>query len=61
MLQMIAVSMRCVGRRAMFYLAVAVSDYYVPWKLEGYGNMLVLNSMKVLMPYMTLILVKMIM
>jgi hypothetical protein len=59
---MIAIlSMRCIGLPAMFYLAAAVSDYDVPWKLEGYGNMLVLNSMKVLMPYMTLILVKMIM
>ncbi|XP_027364758.1 phosphopantothenate--cysteine ligase 2-like [Abrus precatorius] len=32
MLQMIAMSMRCIGRHAMFYLAAAVSDYYVPWK-----------------------------
>ncbi|WJX32622.1 Phosphopantothenate--cysteine ligase 2 [Trifolium repens] len=32
MLHMIAMSMRCIGRRAMFYLAAAVSDYYVPWK-----------------------------
>ncbi|XP_050870794.1 phosphopantothenate--cysteine ligase 2 isoform X1 [Lathyrus oleraceus] len=32
MLQIIAVSMRCIGPRAMFYLAAAVSDYYVPWK-----------------------------
>lgn len=32
MLQMIAMSMRCIGPRAMFYLAAAVSDYYVPWK-----------------------------
>ncbi|KAG5036303.1 hypothetical protein AAZX31_04G234700 [Glycine max] len=32
MLQTIAMSMRCIGPRAMFYLAAAVSDYYVPWK-----------------------------
>ncbi|ESW08195.1 hypothetical protein PHAVU_009G026700 [Phaseolus vulgaris] len=32
MLQIIAVSMRCIGPRAMFYLAAAASDYYVPWK-----------------------------
>ncbi|XP_057442472.1 phosphopantothenate--cysteine ligase 2-like [Lotus japonicus] len=32
MLQLIAMSMRCVGPLAMFYLAAAVSDYYVPWK-----------------------------
>ncbi|XP_012567358.1 phosphopantothenate--cysteine ligase 1-like [Cicer arietinum] len=32
MLQMIAMSMRCIGPWAMFYLAPAVSDYYVPWK-----------------------------
>ncbi|CAJ1974157.1 unnamed protein product [Sphenostylis stenocarpa] len=32
MLQIIAMSMRCIGPRAMFYLAAAVSDYYVPWK-----------------------------
>ncbi|RHN68572.1 putative phosphopantothenate--cysteine ligase [Medicago truncatula] len=31
-LQMIAISMRCIGLRGMFYLAAAVSDYYVPWK-----------------------------
>ncbi|XP_028803918.1 phosphopantothenate--cysteine ligase 2-like isoform X2 [Neltuma alba] len=32
MLQMTAVSMRCLGPRAMFYLSAAVSDFYVPWK-----------------------------
>ncbi|KAJ1406794.1 DNA/pantothenate metabolism flavoprotein, C-terminal, partial [Sesbania bispinosa] len=32
MLQIIATSMRCIGPRGMFYLAAAVSDYYVPWK-----------------------------
>ncbi|KAG5031329.1 hypothetical protein AAZX31_06G102700 [Glycine max] len=32
MLQIIAMSMRCIGPHAMFYLAAAVSDYYVPWK-----------------------------
>ncbi|KAI4337745.1 hypothetical protein L6164_016122 [Bauhinia variegata] len=31
-LQMIAISMSSLGPRAMFYLAAAVSDYYVPWK-----------------------------
>ncbi|RDX76331.1 Phosphopantothenate--cysteine ligase 2, partial [Mucuna pruriens] len=32
MLQSIAMSMRCIGPHAMFYLAAAASDYYVPWK-----------------------------
>ncbi|KAK4275742.1 hypothetical protein QN277_018773 [Acacia crassicarpa] len=32
MLQMTAMSMRCLGRHAMFYLSAAVSDFYVPWK-----------------------------
>ncbi|AES91310.1 putative phosphopantothenate--cysteine ligase [Medicago truncatula] len=32
MLQIIGTSTRCIGPRAMFYLAAAVSDYYVPWK-----------------------------
>ncbi|QCE15837.1 phosphopantothenate-cysteine ligase [Vigna unguiculata] len=32
MLQIVAVSLRCIGPRAMFYLAAAASDYYVPWK-----------------------------
>ncbi|GLT41386.1 hypothetical protein SLA2020_154530 [Shorea laevis] len=32
MLQMIAISMRSLGSHAMFYLAAAVSDFYVPWK-----------------------------
>lgn len=32
MLQMIAISMRDLGPHAMFYLAAAVSDFYVPWK-----------------------------
>ncbi|CAL0305541.1 unnamed protein product [Lupinus luteus] len=32
MLQLVATSMRCLGPRAMFYLAAAVSDFYVPWK-----------------------------
>ncbi|KAK7282774.1 hypothetical protein RIF29_11814 [Crotalaria pallida] len=32
MLQLIATSMRCLGPCLMFYLAAAVSDYYVPWK-----------------------------
>ncbi|KAE8704415.1 Phosphopantothenate--cysteine ligase 1 [Hibiscus syriacus] len=32
MLRMIASSMRSLERRAMFYLAAAVSDFYVPWK-----------------------------
>lgn len=31
-LQMIALSMSTLGQRAMFYLAAAVSDFYVPWK-----------------------------
>ncbi|KAJ0025387.1 hypothetical protein Pint_08268 [Pistacia integerrima] len=32
MLQMVAVSLRSLGPLAMFYLAAAVSDFYVPWK-----------------------------
>ncbi|XP_059451710.1 phosphopantothenate--cysteine ligase 2-like isoform X1 [Corylus avellana] len=32
MLQMIGVSMSRLGANAMFYLAAAVSDFYVPWK-----------------------------
>ncbi|GAB2282662.1 Phosphopantothenate--cysteine ligase 2 [Dionaea muscipula] len=31
LLQLIAISMRSLGPRAMFYLAAAVSDFYVPW------------------------------
>ncbi|XP_050215106.1 phosphopantothenate--cysteine ligase 2-like [Mercurialis annua] len=31
-LQMIAISMNNRGRHCMFYLAAAVSDFYVPWK-----------------------------
>lgn len=32
MLQMTALSMRSVRSHGMFYLAAAVSDFYVPWK-----------------------------
>ncbi|XP_022773184.1 phosphopantothenate--cysteine ligase 2-like isoform X1 [Durio zibethinus] len=32
MLRIIALSMRSLGPCAMFYLAAAVSDFYVPWK-----------------------------
>ncbi|KAK6938202.1 DNA/pantothenate metabolism flavoprotein, C-terminal [Dillenia turbinata] len=32
MLQMIGLSMKSLGPRAMFYLAAAVSDFYIPWK-----------------------------
>lgn len=32
MLQMVATSLRSLGAHAMFYLAAAVSDFYVPWK-----------------------------
>ncbi|OMO94119.1 hypothetical protein COLO4_16517 [Corchorus olitorius] len=32
MLRIIAISMRSLGPQAMFYLAAAVSDFYVPWK-----------------------------
>ncbi|TYH88137.1 hypothetical protein ES332_D01G167200v1 [Gossypium tomentosum] len=32
MLKIISSSMRTLGPRAMFYLAAAVSDFYVPWK-----------------------------
>lgn len=31
-LHLIAISMRILGPRAMFYLAAAVSDFYVPWE-----------------------------
>lgn len=31
-LQLIAVSLRSLGLSAMFYLAAAVSDFYVPWE-----------------------------
>ncbi|KAA8538015.1 hypothetical protein F0562_027405 [Nyssa sinensis] len=31
-LQLIALSMRSLGAHAMFYLAAAVSDFYVPWE-----------------------------
>ncbi|CAA2994438.1 Hypothetical predicted protein [Olea europaea subsp. europaea] len=31
-LQLIALSMRSLGSSAMFYLAAAVSDFYVPWE-----------------------------
>lgn len=31
-LRMIAVSLRSLGPSAMFYLAAAVSDFYVPWE-----------------------------
>lgn len=32
LLQMVATSMNCLGHRGMFYLAAAVSDFYVPWE-----------------------------
>ncbi|KAL2892895.1 Phosphopantothenate--cysteine ligase 2 [Bienertia sinuspersici] len=32
LLQMIGVALRDLGSRAMFYLAAAVSDFYVPWE-----------------------------
>ncbi|KAJ8899130.1 hypothetical protein K2173_010613 [Erythroxylum novogranatense] len=32
MLRIIAMSMKVLGSHAMFYLAAAVSDFYVPWK-----------------------------
>lgn len=31
LLKMVATSMSCVGLHGMFYLAAAVSDFYVPW------------------------------
>lgn len=31
MLQITAISMRSLGTHAVFYLAAAVSDFYVPW------------------------------
>ncbi|KAK3028852.1 hypothetical protein RJ639_037696 [Escallonia herrerae] len=31
-LRLIATSMSSLGRNAMFYLAAAVSDFYVPWE-----------------------------
>uniref|UniRef100_A0A0A9EIE9 DNA/pantothenate metabolism flavoprotein C-terminal domain-containing protein n=1 Tax=Arundo donax TaxID=35708 RepID=A0A0A9EIE9_ARUDO len=44
LLQMVATSMNCLGHRGMFYLAAAVSDFYVPWesiakhKIESAGG-----------------------
>jgi phosphopantothenate-cysteine ligase len=32
MLQMVAASLRSLGAHAVFYLAAAVSDFYVPWQ-----------------------------
>ncbi|KAL6179546.1 hypothetical protein ACLB2K_051060 [Fragaria x ananassa] len=32
MLQMVAFTMQSIGPHAMFYLAAAVSDFYVPWQ-----------------------------
>lgn len=32
LLRLIATSMRVGGKRALFYLAAAVSDFYVPWE-----------------------------
>uniref|UniRef100_J3MQU0 DNA/pantothenate metabolism flavoprotein C-terminal domain-containing protein n=1 Tax=Oryza brachyantha TaxID=4533 RepID=J3MQU0_ORYBR len=32
LLQMVAEAMNCLGRQGMFYLAAAVSDFYVPWE-----------------------------
>ncbi|KAF0897697.1 hypothetical protein E2562_000413 [Oryza meyeriana var. granulata] len=32
LLQMVATAMNCLGRQGMFYLAAAVSDFYVPWE-----------------------------
>ncbi|XP_066325909.1 phosphopantothenate--cysteine ligase 2-like [Miscanthus floridulus] len=32
LLQIVATSMNCLGHRGMFYLAAAVSDFYVPWE-----------------------------
>jgi hypothetical protein len=29
---MVATSMNCLGHRGMFFLAAAVSDFYVPWE-----------------------------
>ena len=31
MLRIIATSLKCIGSHAMFYLAAAVSDFYIPW------------------------------
>ncbi|KAK4417409.1 Phosphopantothenate--cysteine ligase 2 [Sesamum alatum] len=33
MLQFLALSMRSLGPNALFYLAAAVSDFYVPWRV----------------------------
>ncbi|KAL6840818.1 hypothetical protein ACP4OV_029344 [Aristida adscensionis] len=44
LLQMVATSMNCLGHRGMFFLAAAVSDFYVPWesmakhKIESAGG-----------------------
>jgi len=31
-LQIVALTLRGCGRQASFYLAAAVSDFYIPWK-----------------------------
>lgn len=46
---MIAVSMKTLGERGMFYLAAAVSDFYVPWSsmvnfFENYKNAFIFPS-----------------
>ncbi|XP_051209084.1 phosphopantothenate--cysteine ligase 2 [Lolium perenne] len=44
LLQLVSTSMNCLGHHGMFYLAAAVSDFYVPWesmakhKIESAGG-----------------------
>uniref|UniRef100_A0ACD5ZVB1 Uncharacterized protein n=1 Tax=Avena sativa TaxID=4498 RepID=A0ACD5ZVB1_AVESA len=44
LLQMVSTAMNCLGHHGMFYLAAAVSDFYVPWesmakhKIESAGG-----------------------
>ncbi|XP_048131335.1 phosphopantothenate--cysteine ligase 2-like isoform X3 [Rhodamnia argentea] len=53
MLQMVATSLRGLGPHAMFYLAAAVSDFYVPWKsmLETDKNILLKKADMALSKY----------
>ncbi|KAI8015401.1 Phosphopantothenate--cysteine ligase 2 [Camellia lanceoleosa] len=52
-LQLIAMSMRNLQTRAMFYLAAAASDFYVPWKsmLETDSNILLQKADMALKKY----------
>lgn len=49
---MIAVSIRIIGPNAMFYLAAAVSDFYVPWRS------MVMASISILTTYSWFIIIR---